>query len=102
MTMSSPILALNIILRSPIPIPSGLFDGPHDLPTDLLRGPSPTSSETVKWSHEYKRSASVTVVEGRRSGDVWLANGDATDGKSKVSRALGMMSPMPKTLSSSA
>ncbi|KAE9409835.1 hypothetical protein BT96DRAFT_984191 [Gymnopus androsaceus JB14] len=95
-TMSSPILALNILFRSPIPIPSGLFDGPNDLPTNLLRGVSPTSENTVKWSHEYKRSGSVTVVEGRRSGDVWLAKGDATDGKGKVSRALGMMSPMPK------
>ncbi|KIK67707.1 hypothetical protein GYMLUDRAFT_68728 [Collybiopsis luxurians FD-317 M1] len=97
-TMSSPILALNIVFRSPIPIPSGLFDGPNEFPTDLLRGPSPAFSETVKWSHEYKRSASasVTVVEGRRSGDVWLSNGDASDGKGKVSRALGMMSPMPK------
>ncbi|KAF9018214.1 hypothetical protein BDP27DRAFT_1355562 [Rhodocollybia butyracea] len=97
-TMSSPVLVLNILFRSPIPIPSGLFDAPNNLPTDLLRGPSPTSTETVKWSHEYKRSASasVTVVEGRRSGDVWLTNGDATDGKGKVSRALGMISPMPK------
>ncbi|KAF5346032.1 hypothetical protein D9757_014278 [Collybiopsis confluens] len=95
-TMSSPILALNIALRSPIPIPSGLFDGPNDLPANLLRGPSPAFSETVKWSHEYKRSGSVTIVEGRRSGDVWLANGDAVDGKGKVSRALGMISPMPK------
>ncbi|KAJ4479158.1 hypothetical protein J3R30DRAFT_3702247 [Lentinula aciculospora] len=94
-TMSSPILALNILFRSPIPIPSGLFDAPNDLPTNLLRGATPTS-DTVKWSHEYKRSASVTVVEGRRSGDVWLTNGDAADGKGKVSRALGMMSPMPK------
>ncbi|KAJ4496843.1 hypothetical protein C8R41DRAFT_909392 [Lentinula lateritia] len=94
-TMSSPILALNILFRSPIPIPSGLFDSPDDLPTNLLRGATP-NSDTVKWSYEYKRSASVTVVEGRRSGDVWLTNGDAADGKSKVSRALGMMSPMPK------
>ncbi|KAJ3834973.1 hypothetical protein F5878DRAFT_727846 [Lentinula raphanica] len=94
-TMSSPILALNILFRAPIPIPSGLFDVPNDLPTNLLRGASPTS-DTVKWSREYKRSASITVVEGRRSGDVWLSNGDAADGKGKVSRALGMMSPMPK------
>ncbi|KAJ3785201.1 hypothetical protein GGU10DRAFT_8349 [Lentinula aff. detonsa] len=94
-TMSSPILALSILFRAPIPIPSGLFDAPNDLPTNLLRGATPTS-DTVKWSREYKRSGSITVVEGRRSGDVWLSNGDAADGKGKVSRALGMMSPMPK------
>ncbi|KAE9393847.1 hypothetical protein BT96DRAFT_999037 [Gymnopus androsaceus JB14] len=78
--MSSPIRALNILFRPPIPIPS-LFDGPNDLPTNLLRRASPTSDNNVKWSHEYKRggSASVTVVQGRRSGDIWLAQGDAID-----------------------
>lgn len=98
-TLSSPLLALNILLRSPIPIPSGLFDIRGDLPANVLRGPSPASTDVpYKWSHEYKRSmsASVTVVEGRRSGDVWLTNGDAVDGKSKLSRAIGMISPMPK------
>ncbi|KAF9037860.1 hypothetical protein BDZ89DRAFT_1219832 [Hymenopellis radicata] len=99
LTMSSPILALNILLRSPIPIPSGLFDIRGELPTSLLRGPSPIgSTPTPMFSSEYKRSTSTnaTVVEGRRSGDVWITNGDAVEGKSKVGRALGMMSPRPK------
>lgn len=98
-TISSPLLALNLLFRSPIPIPHGLFDNRSDLPTDALRGPSVAGSvPTYKFSHEYKRStsASVTVVEGRRSGDVWMSNGDAVDGKSKIGRALGMMSAMPK------
>ncbi|KAJ7853858.1 hypothetical protein B0H13DRAFT_2673514 [Mycena leptocephala] len=98
-TLSSPLLALNLLFRSPLPIPQGLFDARGDLPDNVLRGPSPAGSvPTYKWSHEYKRStsASVTVVEGRRSGDVWMTNGDAVDGKSKMSRAIGMMSPMPK------
>ncbi|KAF9266312.1 hypothetical protein L218DRAFT_985929 [Marasmius fiardii PR-910] len=98
-TLSSPILALNILCRSPLPIPDGLFDVHGDLPSNLTRGPSPTNTEpTLKWSHEYKRStsASVTVIEGRRSGDVWISKGDAVDGRSKVSRAMSMMSPMPK------
>ncbi|KAJ7498559.1 hypothetical protein FB451DRAFT_1202275 [Mycena latifolia] len=98
-TLSSPLLALNLIFRSPLPIPHGLFDVRGDLPANVLRGPSPAGSvPTYKWSHEYKRStsASVTVVEGRRSGDVWMTNGDAVDGKSKMSRAIGLMSPMPK------
>lgn len=97
--MSSPILALNIVFRSPLPIPTGLFDVRGDLPTEVLRGPSPASTNgTYKFSHEYKRStsASVTVVEGRRSGDVWMSNGDAVDGKSKFGRAVGMMAPKPK------
>ncbi|KAJ7284197.1 hypothetical protein C8J57DRAFT_1678163 [Mycena rebaudengoi] len=98
-TLSSPLMALNLLFRSPLPIPRGLFDLRGDLPTNVVRDPAPAGSmPTYKWSHEYKRStsASVTVVEGRRSGDVWLNNGDAVDGKSKISRAIGMMSPMPK------
>lgn len=84
-TISSPILALNIVFQSPLPIPYGLFDIRDDMPGDIVRGPSPSDSErTFKASHEYKRSTSavsVTVVEGRRSGDVWLSKGDAVDGK---------------------
>ncbi|KAJ7098784.1 hypothetical protein B0H15DRAFT_590840 [Mycena belliarum] len=98
-TLSSPLLALNLVFRSPLPIPHGLFDIRGELPTHVAHGPSRGGSvPTYKWSHEYKRStsASVTVVEGRRSGDVWLTNGDAVDGKSKVGRAFGLMSPMPK------
>lgn len=38
----------------------------------------------------------MTVVEGRRSGDVWLAKGDAMEGKSKISRAMSMLNPVPK------
>ncbi|EEB98032.1 hypothetical protein MPER_02536, partial [Moniliophthora perniciosa FA553] len=98
-TMSSPILALNILCRSPLPIPYGLFDVHSDVPSNLVRGPSPAGTEpTLKFSHEYKRStsASVTVVEGRRSGDVWITNGDAKDGRGKMSRAMSMVSPLPK------
>jgi len=97
-TLSSPLLALNILLRSPIPIPSGLFDVRGDLPSSV-RGPSNAGSvPSYKWSHEYKRStsASVTVVEGRRSGDVWISNGDAVEGKNKMSRAVSMLAPRPK------
>ncbi|KAG5648815.1 hypothetical protein DXG03_000164 [Asterophora parasitica] len=98
-TMSSPLLALTILFRSPLPIPSGLFDIRPDPPAHVLRGPSPANTEsTFKVSYDYKRSMSTTptVVEGRRSGDVWLTNGDAVDGKNKMSRAIGMLSPMPK------
>ena len=96
-TLSSPTLALNIIFRSPIPIPSGLFESNSELP---LRASSPASTlpglPSDKFSHEYKRNGSITVVEGRRSGDVWIDNGDAVEGKSKISRVLGMMVPKPR------
>ena len=61
---------------------------------ELARTSSPTVSRP--WSHEYKRSGSVTVVEGRRSGDVWISNGDAVDGKNKVGRAFEMLNAKPK------
>ncbi|THH19910.1 hypothetical protein EW146_g1341 [Bondarzewia mesenterica] len=87
-TISSPILALNILLRSPILIPTGLFD---------MHGRSPSSQSTLPpVSREYKRSASTTVIDGRRSTDVWVAKGDAVDGKSRVGRAIAMLAPAPK------
>ncbi|OCH86227.1 hypothetical protein OBBRIDRAFT_890636 [Obba rivulosa] len=96
-TLSSPILAANILFRSPLPIPSGLFDSYSEPPSIVNRAPSPQSTiPSFKFSHEYKRSGSITVVEGRRSGDVWLSNGDAVDGKSKIGRALGLLQPAPR------
>lgn len=96
-TVSSPILALNLIFRSPLPIPSGLFDirsGPASTST-FARASSPQDS-IDNYVRDYKRSGSVTVVEGRRSGDIWLSNGDAVEGKTKFGRAVGMLAPAPK------
>lgn len=95
-TLSSPILALNVLFRCPFPIPTGLFDASTHLPADL-RG-SKERLAPPRWSHEYKRSmsASITVVEGRRSGDVWIAKGDAVDGKNKFGRAIEVLNPRPK------
>ncbi|OJT05377.1 hypothetical protein TRAPUB_3818 [Trametes pubescens] len=96
-TLSSPLLAINILFRSPIPIPSGLFDTYSEPPSAVMRAPSPQSTlPSYKASHEYKRSGSVTVVEGRRSTDVWLTNGDAVDGRGRIGRALGLLQPKPK------
>lgn len=91
-TVSSPLLAANIMFRSPLPIPSGLFDTPSDPPSIVMRAPSPATSSL----RGYKQSGSVTVVEGHRSGDIWLANGDAVEGKGKLSRAISMLHPKPK------
>jgi hypothetical protein len=94
-TVSSPLLAVNILVRSPIPIPTGLFDGHAEPPSVVMRAPSPTDT-LATYCREYKRSGSVTVVEGRRSGDVWISQGDAVDGKGKIARAVGLMSPVPR------
>ncbi|KAL4243877.1 hypothetical protein ABKN59_010850 [Abortiporus biennis] len=93
-SISSPLLALNIIFRSPMPIPSGLFDSYSEPPSVVMRAPSPAS--TLPSVYRYKRSDSVTVVEGRRSGDVWVANGDAVEGKTKFGRAMTLLQPKPK------
>lgn len=61
----------------------------------VRRAPSPAST-LAAYSHEYKRSGSVTVVEGRRSGDIWISNGDAVDGRNKLERAFGLLSAKPK------
>jgi hypothetical protein len=61
-----------------------------------MRAPSPCSSKAETIVREYKRSGSTTVVEGRRSGDVWLSNGNATESKTKVARALTLLQPKPK------
>ncbi|KAF5333151.1 hypothetical protein D9611_002719 [Ephemerocybe angulata] len=99
-TLSSPLLALNLLCKAPLPIPNGLFDRVAPIPFTGKRL-STTPSELpapYKFSHEYKRSmsSSPTVVEGRRSGDVWITNGDAVNGKSKLGRAISMLSPQPK------
>ena len=95
-TMSAPLLAASILFRSPLPIPSGLFDTPSEPPLVVHRAPTPCSSQAEAIVREYKRSGSVTVVDGSRSCDVWLTNGDAVDGKSKVARALTLLQPKPK------
>ena len=95
-TLTSPLLVLNILFGSPLPIPTGLFDIRE--PANPNQAFLPGSLPPHKWSHEYKRStsASVTVVEGRRSGDVWLSNGDAVDGKGNFGRAVTLLSAKPK------
>lgn len=94
-TLSSPLLALNILVRSPIPVPTGLFGVHAEPPSVLMRAPSPTET-LATYLCEYKRSGSVTVVEGRRSGDVWISQGDAVDGRGKIGRALGLITPLPR------
>jgi len=97
-TTTSPLLAFNLVCDCPLPIPVGLFDARDSLPADPHRAQVHGSLPSSKWSHEYKRSTScsVTVVEGRRSGDVWLSKGDAVDNKGKFGRAITMLSTTPK------
>jgi hypothetical protein len=50
----------------------------------------------LDYNREYERSGSVTAVEGRSFGDVWITQGDAIVRKGKPSRALGLMTPVPR------
>lgn len=42
------------------------------------------------------KSGSYTVVEGRRSGDIWIEKRHAVDGLSRTERAISLLNPYPK------
>ena len=82
-TLSSLLLAPNIIIRLPIPIPTGLFDVHAEPPLAVLC--TPFSAETLTgYGTDYRRSGSITVVGDRHSGDIWNSMGDAVGVKGKV------------------
>ena len=93
-TLPPLLLAISVLFHWALLVPSGLFESTAQPMPELARAPSPAIARP--WSHEYKRSGSVTVVEGRRSGDVWISNGDAVDGKTKIGRAFEMLNSKPK------
>lgn len=76
-----------------MPIPVGLFE--TNLESSMIQA-LPTLPAASDYASRYKSSGSVTVVEGRRSGDIWIAKGDAVDHRSKFSRAASMLAPVPK------
>ncbi|KLO16348.1 hypothetical protein SCHPADRAFT_848273 [Schizopora paradoxa] len=91
-TLSAPLLAFNLVF-CPMPIPVGLFE--TNLESSIIEA-LPTLPTASDYASRYKSSGSVTVVEGRRSGDIWIAKGDAVDHRSKFSRAASMLAPVPK------
>ena len=93
-TVSSPLLALNILLRSPLPIPAALFSRSYGA---VQASEASNSVTEIRIHPEMRgRSTSLTVVEGRRSGDVWISNGEAVDGRGKAARVLGLLTPSPR------
>lgn len=95
--LSSPILALNVVFRCTFPIPTDLFDASSQL-SPTLGLPKPENCVPRTGSFEPKRgtTASVTVVEGSRSDDVWITQRDAVDGKGKFGRPIEVFNPCPK------
>lgn len=67
-TLPAPILACNILIRSPVLVPAGLFENYNDPPSIVHRAPSPVDSVTTRrTTHEYKRSGSFTAVNSHCS-----------------------------------
>ena len=93
-TVSAPLLALNLLLCAPLPIPVALFSRSYfQAPTTEARN---SATEIRTYPEMCARSSSLTVVEGRRSGDVWIANGKPVDGHGKAARVLGLLMPSPR------
>ncbi|KAF8341527.1 uncharacterized protein EI90DRAFT_3150614 [Cantharellus anzutake] len=102
-TLSSPILAVHVFCSAgPVPvIPPELF-APAAGRADLMGSISTTtvSSGPALPADMVPRSASqMTFVPGRRSGDIWIEKGYASDNDSKLSRILGMAAPSPRLFS---
>jgi hypothetical protein len=90
------------MFSSPLPFYPAVFL--HPTPTPSLEhlqarafSPADTSaSGSLPYDMVHKNSSQATVVESRKSSDVWLEKGDAVDGKGKFGRAFEMLHPVPK------
>lgn len=104
--ISSPLLALALYFTVALPIPSNLFTNkPKPAPPVQVFRKPPKESQAISALPAPRRcselrvrgkSGSYTVVEGRRSGDVWIENGQAVDGRSRAARVLSLLAPYPK------
>ncbi len=90
MTVSSPILILNSLLRHPIPIPYDMFDAPP-APRSVLRyAPSMLNSASTLAFGGYYRRGSTRLVTGRSANDL-------KDGAVNLNEK-GYRKPFPRTL----
>jgi len=70
-TISSPILVLNSLLRHPIPIPCDMFDAPPTPRSVLRYAPSMmNSASTLAFGGYYRRASRTGVVTGLPSTDI--------------------------------
>jgi hypothetical protein len=90
-TLSSPILALHVMFSSP-PVPSlpAAFFSTSGVRTELMGSfeSATVSSDPGLPADMCERNPSkITIHDGRRSGDIWIEKGHASDdGRSKFSR----------------
>ncbi|KAI0252067.1 hypothetical protein BJV78DRAFT_388512 [Lactifluus subvellereus] len=91
-TISSPLLALNLLLRHPISFPD-IFDVPPAPPSITRRAPSIGSTSTFADVH--KRGSSTKQIATPTT-NLWLVKGDAIDRKGYLERFLRVLVPSPK------
>lgn len=89
-TLSAPILAVHVIYSSPIPVaPAELF-APVSRRESLMGCTEANTTASTGPALPYDmvaRSASqLTVVDGRRGGDIWVEKGHADENRSKFAR----------------
>ncbi|KAI0290093.1 hypothetical protein B0F90DRAFT_1825569 [Multifurca ochricompacta] len=96
-TISSPILALNLLLRHPVPIPHGILGAPH-VRHSVVPYTSPINGAIYNSSCKGKGTGTGQVTSRRHTTttDMWLIKGDAIDGKSRFKRVLSVLAPSPK------
>lgn len=98
-SLSAPMLVLSVLTKTPLPQPSNIFLSGKPLRANSFRPalapPAPIIDSLEDLRTRGISTSTFTVVEGRRSGDVWVANGDAIDGKGRLARALTMLQPSP-------
>lgn len=71
MTISSPILVLNSLLRHPIPIPHDMFDAPPTPRSVLRYAPSMmNSASTLAFGGYYRRASGTGLVTSHPSTDI--------------------------------
>jgi len=82
-TICSPIMVLNLLLRHPVPIPHDIFDAPTT-PRSILR-------------HAHSIGSTSTFADGNRLGSrMKLISGSAVNGKGYSTRFPRVLAPAPR------
>jgi hypothetical protein len=89
----SPLIAVTVARRFTITLPFKQLLSKINIVRVPVALPTHRQSTTFRVRG---KSGSYTVVEGRRSGDVWIENGEAVEGLSQVGRIASLLVPYPK------
>ena len=90
---------ISLVLKAPLPIAIDYSfpkeEGTRARPTQNSSATLPIHTNSTQL-HVRGKSGSYTVVEGRRSGDIWIEKRHAVDGLSKAERTVSLLNPYPK------